>query len=273
MIHEYFSKLENIDELVRHYIFPLSFKIIGALVIWIIGGIFIKVAQRVLRATLNRRLVDATLVNYANAISSFILKGFLILAILGVFGIETTSLSALLAATGVAIGMAWSGLLSNFAAGVFLIVLRPFRVGDVITAAGTTGIVREIGMFATSIDSGDNLRYFVGNNKIFSDNILNYSSNPFRILSFRIQLTPATNPLQAIEQFSKRLEALPNLKAAVNGEILEFNPLGVLIIMKTSCAQADYNSLSAAGNQIIYETMLAEHYPAPDAKAVIMARN
>lgn len=273
MIQQYLSKLENMDELIRHYLFPFSFKILGAFAIWIIGGFFIKLAQRLLRTTLNKRLVDPTLVNYANAISSFILKAFLILAILGVFGIETTSFSALLAATGVAIGMAWSGLLSNFAAGVFLIVLRPFKVGDTITAAGTTGVVREIGMFATSIDTNDNLRIFVGNNKIFSDNIQNYSANPFRTISFRIQLTPATNPLKAIDQFASRLAALPRLKGPVSGEITEFNPLGTVITIKTACDQIDFASLTASGNQIIFETMQAEHYPTADAKAVILSRS
>ena len=258
--------------MIRQYFFPFSFKVLGAFAIWIVGGFFIKIAQRLLRATLNKRLVDATLVNYANATSSFILKAFLILAILGVFGIETTSFSALLAATGVAIGMAWSGLLSNFAAGIFLIVLRPFKVNDTITAAGITGVVREIGLFATTLDNADNLRIFVGNNKIFSDNILNYSANSFRSISFRIQLTPITHPLRAIEQFSKKLQALPDLKAPVVGEITEFNPLGVVITLKTACHQIDYANLLSAGNQIVFETMQAEHYPSPDAKAVIYGR-
>ena len=271
-MHEYLSKLENVDELIRHYFFPFSFKILGAFAIWILGTFFIKIAQRLLRSTLSRQKVDPTLVNYANATSAFVFKAFLILAILGIFGIETTSLSALLAATGVAIGMAWSGLLSNFAAGIFLIVLRPFKVGDSIAAAGVTGVVREIGLFATTIDNADNLRVFVGNNKIFSDNILNYSANAYRTLSFRIQLTPSTHPLQAIEQFSKKLQELTNLKASVSGEITEFNPLGVVVTLKTACHQSDYANLIIAGNQIVYETMQAEHYPAPDAKAVILSR-
>ena len=271
-MNQYLSKLETIDELIRHYALPFSFKILGAFAIWIIGGFFIKIAQKLLRTTLNRRLVDPTLVNYANATSAFVLKAFLILAILGVFGIETTSLSALLAATGVAIGIAWSGLLSNFAAGVFLIVLRPFKVGDTISAAGITGSVREIGLFATTIDNGDNLRIFVGNNKIFSDNILNYSANSHRIISFRVQLTPNTHPLKAIEQFSQKLSVLPNLKSQVTGEITEFNPLGVVITLKGACHQSDFASLTTQGNQIIFETMQTEHYPSPEAKAVIYSR-
>ncbi len=271
-MQEYLSRLENIDDLIRQYLLPFSFKVIGAIAVWVIGGFVIRIIQRLIRKALHQRLVDATLVNYANATSSFILKAFLILAILGIFGIETTSFSALLAATGVAIGMAWSGLLSNFAAGIFLIVLRPFKVGDVITAAGINGVVREIGLFATTIDNGDNLRIFVGNNKIFSDNILNFSTNPHRALSFRIQLPPSADPLTAIEKFVEPLRSLPNLKVPVTGEITEFNPLGVVITLKTGCAHSDHQSLLANGNQRIFEIMKRENYTAPNATAILVNR-
>ena len=271
-MNEYLNKLENIDDLIKHYALPFSSKVIGAILVWVIGGFLIKLALRLIRKALNRRMVDATLVNYANATSSFILKAFLILAILGIFGIETTSFSALLAATGVAIGMAWSGLLSNFAAGVFLIILRPFKVGDAITAAGITGTVREIGLFATTIDNGDNLRNFVGNNKIFSDNIQNFSTNPHRVLSFRIQLAPSTLPTDAIEKFSKQLGTLPNLKLPVTGEITEFNPLGVVITMKAGCSHSDYPTLLATGNQMIFDTMKKEGFITPSASVVMLNR-
>ena len=91
--------------------------------------------------------------------------------ILGVFGVETTTFAALIAAAGVAIGLAWSGLLANFAAGAFLVILRPFKVGDFISAGGIMGTVKEIGLFVTTIDTLDNVKTFVGNNKLFSDNI------------------------------------------------------------------------------------------------------
>ena len=78
------------------------------------------------------------------------------------------------------IGSAWGGLLANFAAGVFLVVLRPFKVGDFISAGGTTGTVEEVGLFVTTIDTPDNLRTFVGNNKLFSDNIQNFSATAWR---------------------------------------------------------------------------------------------
>ena len=104
----------------------------------------------------------------------------LIVALLGFFGVETTTFAALLAAGGVAIGVAWSGLLANFAAGVFIVILRPFKVGDFVTAGGVIGTISHIGLFGTNIDTPDNVQTMVGNNKILSDTIQNFSSNPYR---------------------------------------------------------------------------------------------
>ncbi|WP_163008285.1 mechanosensitive ion channel family protein, partial [Pseudomonas viridiflava] len=116
-----------------------------------------------------------------------------------------------LAAVGLAIGMAWSGLLANLAAGGFIIVLRPFKVGDAITAAGVTGTVVEIGLFVTSINTADNVLNLVGNNKIFADTIINYSSNDFR----RVELTatlPNTEDEQAvISRLKDQVGSLPNV--------------------------------------------------------------
>src|SRR4051794_23318131 len=109
---------------------PFLIKLGGALVLWFIGRTVISGFQRVLHLTMQKRKIDATLIRYVESLFSSALTILLGLALLGVMGIETTSFAALLAAAGIAIGSAWSGLLSNFAAGVFLLVLRPFRVGD-----------------------------------------------------------------------------------------------------------------------------------------------
>src|SRR5262245_41156253 len=107
--------------------------------------------------------------SYARSTLSVVLKVALIVGILGWFGVETTTFAALIAAAGVAVGMAWSGLLSNFAAGVFLVVLRPFKVGDYVTIGGVEGTVREIGLFVTKLDTPDNVAHIIGNNKVFSE--------------------------------------------------------------------------------------------------------
>jgi small conductance mechanosensitive channel len=122
-----------------------------------------------------------------NAVAA-ILNIVLVIAILGFFGVQTTSLAALIAAAGVAIGLAWSGLLANFAAGVFLVILQPFKVGDFVTAGGIMGTVHEVGLFVTYIDTLDNVRHIVGNGKIFGDVIQNCSTNAYRRVDLTAQL-------------------------------------------------------------------------------------
>ena len=139
-----------------------------------------------------RQNLDVTLTRYLQTGVGVLLNIALVVAILGYFGVETTSFAALLAAGGVAIGLAWSGLLANFAAGAFLVILRPFKIGDFVSAAGVTGTVDTIGLFGTTINTPDNVRTIVGNNKIFSDTIQNFSANPYR----RVDLTATiTAPL------------------------------------------------------------------------------
>src|SRR5574340_150283 len=104
------------------------------------------------------------------------------------------------------------GLLANFAAGVFLILLRPIRVGDFITAAGVTGTVREIGMFASILDTPDNVRTTVGNNKIFGDNITNFSSNAFRRVDLTAQIAHSVDPQQAMALLKARVAQIPNVQ-------------------------------------------------------------
>jgi small conductance mechanosensitive channel len=119
--------------------------------------------------------------------------------------VETASFAALLAAGGVAVGMAWSGLLANFAAGAFLMILRPFKVGDFISAGGATGTVRSIGLFATTIDTPDNIRTVVGNNKLLSDNIQNFSANPYRRVELTAQLAHGVDHNEAIHLLRTRI--------------------------------------------------------------------
>src|SRR6185436_16227740 len=157
-----------------------GFKVAGAIAVWLIGRWLIALTTRLLSAALQRQHIDATLQRYVGNIVGVALNIVLVVAILGYFGVETTSFAALVAAMGIAIGAAWAGLLSNFAAGSFLIVLRPFKVGDYVKAGGLEGTVKEIGLFATTIVTPDNVCSFVGNTKIFTDTIQNYSTNPYR---------------------------------------------------------------------------------------------
>src|SRR6476660_2538487 len=163
----------------------VAWKVAGAAALWLIGRWLIGFALRLMGRAFEKQKFDVALARYIHAALSILLNVALSVAVLGFFGVETTTCAALLAAGGVAIGVAWGGLLANFAAGVFLVFLRPFKVGDFICAGGITWTVEAVGLFVTTIDTPDNVRTFVGNNKLFSDNIQNYSANPYR----RVELT------------------------------------------------------------------------------------
>src|SRR6476661_4543677 len=117
----------------------VGLKILGAIAIWIIGRWLIAFPLRLIGGALTKQRIGPTLARYIHSATAALLNIVLVVAILGFFGVETTSFAALLAAAGVAIGMAWSGMLANFAGGVFLVILQPFKVGDFVTAAGVTG--------------------------------------------------------------------------------------------------------------------------------------
>ena len=151
----------------------VAWKVAGALVLWLAGRWLIGLAVRMLSRALAGQRFDATLSRYLERGLSVLLNVVLIVAILGFFGVETTTFAALLAAGGVAIGVAWGGLLANFAAGAFLVFLRPFKVGDFVSAGGITGTVEAVGLFGTTINTPDNVVTIVGNNKVFSDTIQN----------------------------------------------------------------------------------------------------
>ena len=153
----------------RAYLLPTAWKILGAVALWIVGGCIIKLVPAALGRFLQLRHFDVTLASYLEASVAVLLQVLLFIAVLVVLGIETTSFAALLAAAGLAVGAAWSGMLANFAAGIFLLVFRPFKVGDTIAAVSINGTVREIGLFVTSIVTADNVMTYVGNNRLFSD--------------------------------------------------------------------------------------------------------
>jgi small conductance mechanosensitive channel len=211
------------------------------------------------------RHVDPTLSNYGEAAIRVSLRIILCIALLGVFGIETTSLAALLAAAGIAIGTAWSGLLSNFAAGVFLVVLRPFKVRDSIQVAGVTGEVRSIGLFMTAVDTGENLRTYIGNSKVLGDNIVNYTTNGYRRVDLRAQLAHGVDTKDAIARLAPRIAQIPGVRGDPPPvvAILEFTAAGPVLAVRPFCATADYQQVCFDANQVIAEVIEQAGYPIP----------
>ena len=190
----------------------------------------------------------------------------MVVAILGYFGVETTSFAAILAAAGVAIGMAWSGLLANFAAGAFMIVLRPIKVGDFVTVGGVTGTVKEIGLFVTAINTLENVLTIVGNNKIFSDTIHNFSTNPYRRVDRLAQLNHSVDHNEAIHLLKERLAKIPNVKAdpPPDVEILDFNLAGPVLAVRPYCHTDHYWQVYFDTNRAIREAFGAAGFPVPE---------
>ncbi len=255
----------DLSQIISTYLIPLGWKLAGAVALWVVGGWAINIIGNLSNRGMTSQKVEPTLIRYVEATLRVVMRIVLVIVILSVFGIETTSFAALLAAAGVAIGAAWSGLLANFAAGAFLIILRPFKVGDFICAGGITGTVKEIGLFVTTIDQMDNVRTTVGNNKLFSDNIVNYTANPSRRVELVAQLAHAVDPQQAIEQLRARISHIPNVLTdpAPDVEILEFNLAGTKLAVRPHCHNDHYWQVYFDTNKAIAEVGATNAWPVP----------
>jgi len=155
-------------------------KIIAAIAIWIIGSWIIKKFMRGLTKVMTRREYDVSLQKFLLNLVSWILKILLIIAILGKLGVETTSFAALLAAAGLAIGLALQGSLGNFAGGVLLMIFKPIKIGDLIEAQGELGVVKEIEIFTTKLTGLSNREIIIPNGALSNGNIINYTTEGTR---------------------------------------------------------------------------------------------
>jgi len=160
-------------------------KVIGAFIIWIIGSYIIKKINKLLVKTMNKVEYDESLEKFISNLIIGALKVLLVIVILGNLGVETTSFAAVLAAAGLAVGLALQGSLSNFAGGVLLLIFKPFKTGDFIEAQGEMGVVKEIGIFTTKINTTDNKEVIIPNGILSNGNITNYSTEENR----RIDIT------------------------------------------------------------------------------------
>ena len=240
-------------------------KILGAILLWVVGRALISFAISLLRRALLKRPIEPTVINYLASTISVLLNITLVVAILGYFGVQTTTFAALIASAGLAVGLAWSGLLSNFAAGAFLLILHPFKVGDLIQAGGLLGIVEDIGLFVTTINTLDNIKTFVGNGKIFADNIQNFSANAYRRVDLVAQLNHSVDPNQAINLLQAGLSKIPNVMESPppDVEILQFTAMGPVLAVRPYTNNQHYWQVYFDTNRLIRNTFGEAGFPAP----------
>ncbi|MGA7686666.1 MAG: mechanosensitive ion channel family protein, partial [Terriglobales bacterium] len=244
----------------------VGLKILGAIVLWMIGRWLISLSLRLIGSALRKQKIDPTLIRYIHSGVGALLNIVLVVAILGFFGVETTSFAALIAAAGVAIGMAWSGLLSNFAGGVFLVILQPFKVGDFVTAAGVTGTIEEIGLFATTLNTPDNVKTIVGNGKVFGDTIQNFSANAYRRVELTAQLAHGVDPQEAVALLKPAIAKIPNVLSAPapDVEIITFNLAGPVLAVRPYCSNAHYWQVYFDTTRLIRDTFTQAGFPVPE---------
>lgn len=217
-------------------------QIIGAIVVLLIGRIVAGWARRLTRKALERAEVDATLVPFIAKLVYYLLLAFVVIAVLGVFGVQTASLVAVLGAAGLAVGLALQGTLSNFAAGVMLLFFRPFKVGDFIDAGGTTGSVEEIGVFATTLKSPDNVKIVVPNSQVYGQTIKNFNGFDTRRIdlvigiSYDDDISKAIETIRSIVGGDQRVMAEPETLIAVSN----LGDSSVDLVVRPWCVGSDY---------------------------------
>ncbi|MET0028643.1 MAG: mechanosensitive ion channel domain-containing protein [Candidatus Thiodiazotropha sp.] len=170
----------DLNTLLDTYLIPWGTKIFMALLVFVIGRWIASALTRALRAVMTRSNVDPMLVSFLGNIVKMALLAVVVLAALEQLGVNTTSAMAILGAAGLAIGLALKDSLSSFAAGVMLIIFRPFKLGDFVEAGGTSGVVEDIRIFHTVLKTGDNREITMPNAQIYSGTIINYSARDTR---------------------------------------------------------------------------------------------
>jgi small conductance mechanosensitive channel len=217
-------------------------KALGAVAVLLLGIWVARWLRGMLRTYLGATRVDPTLVPFISSLVYWAMVVFVIIAVLGVFGVPTAQFVAVLGAAGLAVGLALQGTLSNFAAGVMLLIFRPFSVGHWVEIGGSSGSVQEIGVFSTVLHTGDNIRVVVPNAQVFGQTIRNFSANPTRRVdlvigvSYSDDLQVAQETLERVLASDERILPEPEPRVAVHN----LGDSSVDFVVRPWCRTPDY---------------------------------
>ncbi len=243
-----------VDDLISQAMW-IGLKILLALAIYFVGKWITKWILRVLNRSFERRNVDMSLRNFLRSMIKVVMMILVILAAIQTLGINTTSFLAIFASAGLAVGMALSGTLQNFAGGVILLLLRPYRIGDYITAQGQSGTVKNIGLFSTQLTTPDNRIIYVPNSAISTSIVDNYSQPETRRLDWTISVSYGTD----VELVRKTVLDILNADSRVLREpaeptvlLKELGASAVIISVRCWVSNADYWDVNFAVNERIY---------------------
>ena len=241
--------------------------ILVAIIIYVVGRFIIRMVNKIVAKVLVKRNVDLTIQSFVKSFVNVLLTTLLIVAVVNALGVDTTSFAALLASVGLAAGMALSGNLQNLAGGILLLLFRPFRVGDYITAQGESGTVKEIQILHTIIVTVDNRDVILPNGALSSGNMTNFSKEPLR----RVDLTIGVEYGQDIDRVREVLQKIFAADTRILQEPAPFVALGALssssvdITIRLWVKSEDYWGVFFDTNEAIYKTFNKEgiNFPFP----------
>lgn len=259
------SKLQLLLEQLIDWGVGAGGRIIGAVVIFVVGRFLISFLNKMVAKLMVKRHVDRSVQSFVKSLVNILLTILLIIAVIGKLGVETTSFAALLASAGVAVGMALSGNLQNFAGGLIVLLFRPFKVGDWIECQGVSGTVREIQIFHTILTTGDNKVIYIPNGPLSSDTVINYSREDTRRVDWVIGVEYGEN-YDKVESTVRRIIAEDSRIFTTPAPFVALHALdtsSVNIVMRVWVKSSDYWGVYFDMNKTIYAVFNKEDIAFP----------
>lgn len=234
--------METILTTIYQYLAEYGLKILGAIIIFLVGKWLAKIISQLTETALIKAKIDKTLAKFARNLTNIGLLIFVVIAALASLGVETTQFAVVIGAAGLAVGLALQGSLANFASGFLMIIFRPFKVGDFIEASGIKGTVKEIQIFNTILNTPDNLRAIIPNAHITGGNIINYTVNGKRRVDLVIGISYEDDLRKAKKIIEDTLAADPRVlqDPAPTVAVSELGDSSVNFVVRPWVAPADY---------------------------------
>lgn len=246
------------------YAVNLCKNLLAAVVIYIIGKWLIRKVNSIVSKLMRKKHVEASLQTFLESIVNVSLWILLVIAVISVLGVETSSFVALFTGAGMAIGMAMSGTLGNFAGGVMILLFKPYRVGDFISAQGYDGIVKEIQIFNTILVTTDNQTIIIPNGSLSTGSLKNFSTQKYRRVDLSYSFAYGTDYEVVREAIEKIQKACPQIiQEPIAGEpvigpwqgLASLGDSGVTIATRSWCASADYWTVAGYMNHEVYQQL------------------
>ena len=267
--------METTMETVNAFLVTYGLRVIGAIVFLIVGRMIAGFVKNMVQKVLKSRGIDPAVCGFVgNLVYALAMVG-VVIAVLGQFGVETASFVAVLGAAGFAIGFALQGSLSNFAAGVMILVFKPFRIGDFVDAAGVAGTVADIQLFNTILNTPDNVRIIVPNGQIYNGTIKNFSANDKRRVDFSFGIGYGASMQDAIATIKQLVDA----DSRIDREPEPFYGIGALadssvnITVRVWCNKADYWGIKFDLTKQVKEAFDAKDIEIPFPQQVVWHKN